>query len=77
MANKSDRQSRVEAEKASNVMREAPVSTLIVIENFNLVGLSAKADATVESPLSGWFCFVNRACNLAHIMHSDDMYSYI
>lgn len=50
---------------------------LMVTLGFNLVSIKPKQEVMEETPLcTGWMVFLNRAGNLAHVMHADDVNDY-
>ena len=53
-------------------------SRLMLTPHFNLQGINPKIEVIENTPLcTGWMAFVNNACTLAHVMHPDDIDSYV
>lgn len=51
---------------------------LMITTCFNLRGIQSKVEVLENTPLcTGWMAFVNNACTLAHVMHPDDIDSYV
>jgi len=68
------------AEQMKTPENEAPevtakVQRLMVYTQFDLRGIADKADTIKANPLCAgkWVVFLNRAGNLAHVMHGDDV----
>jgi hypothetical protein len=62
-----------------NMQKEVKVpTTLVTVQDFNLLGIQSKIDYLATLPtFHKWVVFINSRANLAHIMHREDTYSYI
>jgi hypothetical protein len=65
-------------QKINVVSKSESPKGLAVIQDFDLRGLDPKINHAATLPnFIFWVAFVNKKGNLAHILHREDLYSYV